>query len=221
MRFSFILFLSIALLHSGYSIAQRTAYSIGAKGSFGVSVPDPHSTLDENGQSYALYTQAHYSAGMLFQYVLGDVAGIEAGILNTYISYTKKDAAGSHLQQALGWDANIGVYSHQVPIQMMYIYHPRTHPNMRIKLTAGVAMDWLSSSVTNKDFLMVSSVLAGARIHSYTGKYGRMEYGLQYQHSLNGEYEFAIQTDAGTSMLHTSYSVFSLNIYYFFFNRTH
>lgn len=221
MRSLFVLFFSIAILHSSYSIAQRTAYSIGVKGSFGVSVPNPHSTLTEHGQTYELRTQACYAAGMLFQYVLGDVVGIETGILNTYISYSKKGPTSSHLQQALGWDANTGVNSHQVPIQMMYIYHPRMHPNMGIKLTAGIAMDWLISSVLKpeKDFLLVSSILAGVRIHSYTGRYGRMEYGLQYQCSLNGPYEFAIQTNPGTNTLRTKYSVLSINLYYFFFNR--
>lgn len=222
MKSFYIAFFScIAFLSSTYSIAQRSTYSIGLKGGIGGSLPDPHSSIDLNGKAYALRTHAFYTGGILAQYVLGNTIGIETGILNTYISYSRKDLSGSYLLQSLGWDANIGINSYQIPIQLMYLFRTGINPNIRIKLTGGIAMDWHTQGFLKQQEnpLMVSSILLGVRIKSRSGKYGRIEYGLEYQYSLNGKYTFDVKTDQGLNTLHTKYSVLSFNLYYFFFNR--
>ncbi|WP_018341941.1 hypothetical protein [Cytophaga aurantiaca] len=221
MRSLYILFFSCAtVLYSAYSSAQ-SVFSIGIKGGIGASLPDPNSSLDINGQSYSLRTHAFYTGGMLGQYVLGNTIGIETGILNTYQSYSRKDLTDPSLLQSLGWDANIGVNSYQIPIQFMYMFRMNSKPNMRFKLTGGIAMDWHTQGFLKKQEnpAMVSSILFGARIKNPRGKYGRIEYGLEYQYSLNGNYTFDLKTDQGTQTLHTRYSVLSFNLYYFFFNK--
>lgn len=222
MKSLYIVFFCCTLfLYSSYSNAQRNTYSIGIKGGMGVSLPDPHSSVDVNGQSHSLRTHAFYTGGILAQYVLGNTIGIETGILNTYISYSRKDLTDPSLFQSLGWDANIGVNSYQVPIQFMYLFRTGINPNVRIKLTGGIAMDWHTQGFLKQQEnpLLVSSMLLGALIKSRSGKYGRMEYGIEYQYSLNGKYTFDVKTDQGVSTLHTKYSVLSFNLYYFFFNR--
>lgn len=223
MKLLHIVFFSCTFLYSINSNAQQSAYSIGIKGGIGASLPDPHSSLGFNGKSYVLRTHAFYTGGILAQYVLGNTIGIETGILNTYTSYSRKDLTGSYLLQSLGWDANIGVNSYQIPIQVMYLFRLNSKPNMRIKLTGGIAMNWHTQGLLKKQEnpLLVSSILFGARIKSRTGKYGRMEYGLEYQYSLDGQYTFDVHTDQGISTLRTKYSVLSVNLYYFFFNKEH
>ncbi|ABG57728.1 hypothetical protein CHU_0439 [Cytophaga hutchinsonii ATCC 33406] len=224
MRSFYVLLLSYVLfMHYQYSHAQSTACSIGIKGSVGVSVPGPHSTLDIGAQSYALRTHASYAGGILGQYVLGGVVGIETGILNTYISYSRKDLSGSYLLQSLGWDANIGINSYLVPIQLMYVLRPGINPDLQIKLTGGIALDWLTQGFLKRQEnpLFLSGILCGARIKTRAGKYGRIEYGLEYQYSLQGTYTFEIQAGKDMAVLHSRYSVLSFNLYYFFFNKEH
>lgn len=218
-RIYVIFFCSCIFLNSAFSSAQ--SISVGIKGGIGFSIPDPHATLDAGLQSHILRTHASYSGGLLGQYVLGDFIGIETGILNTYTSYSRKDLTGSYLLQSLGWDANIGINSYQIPIQLMYLFRIKQNPNMRIKLTAGIAMDWLTMGFLKhqENPPMVSSILLGARIKTRAGKYGRMEYGLEYQYSLQVTYMFTISSDAGLQTLNSRYSILSFNLYYFFFNK--
>lgn len=215
-----LFFICLIFLYTNHSQAQRSAISIGVKGGIGISVPNPNSTTDFDGQSYSLYTNAYYKGGIAGQYILGDVLGIETALLTTYISYTRKDSDHPFLANGISWGNNIEVSSYQVPIQLMYILRLRNHPNMRIKLTGGVAMDWLKSvySYGLKNNLFINSFLCGARIKTSTGKYGYMEYGLEYQYALNGMYDFDVHSH-GIQTLHSKYSILSFNIYYFFFNK--
>lgn len=205
---------------SNSSNAQRSTFSLGVKGSMGFSVPDPNSSADIQGQSYSLRTNACYKAGMALQYILGGVIGIETGILNTTVSFSKKDGAAS-LQESLGWRANINVNSYQIPFQLMYLIRLRTHPNMRIKLTGGISMDWIMSRIVyiQRSPLFVPSLLCGARIKSRTGRYGHIEYGLEYQYSLDGNYDLNSQSYLGTGTMHSKYSTLSFTLYYFFLNK--
>lgn len=201
--------------------AQRSTFSLGVKGSMGFSVPDPHSRADIQGQTYSLHTNACYKAGMAVQYIIGDVIGIESAILHTTISFSQKNGSKASLQQYLGWDENITIDSYQIPFHLMYLIRLRTHPNMRIKLTGGIAMDWIRSSILHQkqDPLFVPSFLCGARIKSRTGKFGSVEYGLEYQHSLDGNYALTNQYYLGTATVYSKYSTLSFTLYYFFLNR--
>lgn len=216
-----VLLFFFVYLTGNFSCAQMRAFSIGIKGSFGVSLPGPHSSIDINAQSYALRTHAYYGAGIVAQYVLGNVIGIETGIQNTYISFSRKDLSGSYLLQSLGWDANIGINSYQIPVQCMYFFRPGLYPNIRIAVTGGITLDWLTQGFLKpqENPLFIPGIRCGARIKTRAGKYGRMEYALEYQHSIHGPYTFGIQTGKNMAALHSRYSVLSFNLYYFFLNR--
>jgi hypothetical protein len=222
MKFIYTIFLTCGFfVCSNSSNAQHSTFSLGVKGSIGFSVPDPSSSADIQGQSYSLRTNASYKLGMAAQYILGDVIGIETAILNTTVSFSKKDGTTASLQQSLGWNENISINSYQIPFQLMYLIRLRTHPNMRIKLTGGIAMDWLMARIAYKQRnpLFVPSLLCGARIKSRTGRFGHIEYGLEYQYSLNGNYDLTLQSYLGTGTVHSKYSTLSFTLYYFFLNR--
>lgn len=95
------------------------------------------------------------------------------------------------------------------------------NPNIRIKLMAGVAMDWHSEdNLRKKEYpALITSLLIGARIQDRIGRYGRLEYGLDYQYFPHGEYTFDVHTEGGKNTLHTKYSVLTFNLYYFFLNK--
>lgn len=221
MKFVYTLFFICGLfVYSHSSNAQRSAFSLGTKGGIGLSVPNPNSTIDFNGQSYSLYTNAYYKIGIAGQYILGDIIGIETAVSTTYISYTRKNSGHPFIANGISWANNNELASYQIPVQLMYIIRLRTHPNMRIKLTGGVAMDWLKSvySYGQKEPVFISSFLCGARIKCSSGKYGHMEYGLEYQYSFNGMFDVDVQSH-GMQTLHSRYNILSFNIYYFFLNR--
>lgn len=222
MKFVYTLFfICVLFICSNTTNAQRSAFSLGVKGGMGFSVPDPNSSANIQGQSYSLRTNASYKAGMALQYILGDVIGIETGILHTTISFSEKNGPKASLQQSLGLNENINVDSYQIPFQLMYLIRLRAHPNMRIKLTGGIAMDWIMSSITYSQQApsFVPSFLCGARIKTRTGRFGHVEYGLEYQHSLNGSYALTSHYYLGRGTVYSKYSTLSFTLYYFFLNR--
>ena len=195
--------------YSSSTMAQQREFSVGVKGGLGIPICSETPTAYGQGQTYPLRAYLYVKGGMVVQYILGDVIGIETGILSTATSFYNSNSGG------------IDINSFQIPFQLMYLIKFRTHPNMRIKMTGGIAMDWLTVTSTSKvnKFLFVPSFLVGARIKTRTGRYGHMEYGFEYQYPINGIDKFELKSDPRLSTLHAKYSIITFNLHYFFFSK--
>ena len=202
------LFSFFILLYSSNSMAQQSEFSIGVKGGIGTTICSETPTAHGQGQTYPLHTDWYGKGGMVVQYILGDLIGIETGILSTATTFYNSSVS-------------IDINSYQIPFQLMYLIKFRTQPNMRIKLTGGIAMDWLQVTSTYKpnNLLFVPSFLVGARIKTRTGRFGHMEYGFEYQYPTNGIDTFELKSNASLSSLHAKYSIITFNIHYFFFSK--
>lgn len=202
------LFSFFILLYSSNSMAQQSEFSIGVKGGIGTTICSETPTAQGQGQTYPLYPDWYVKGGMVVQYILGDVVGIETGILSTATSFY--NSSGS-----------VDINSYQIPFQLMYLIKFRTHPNMHIKLMGGIAMDWLQVTSTYKanNLLFVPSFLVGARLKTRTGRFGHMEYGFEYQYPINRTDTFELKSDPRVSSLHAKYSIITFNIHYFFFSK--
>ena len=203
------LFSFFILFYCSSTMAQQSEFSVGVKGGLGLPICSETPTAYSQGQTYPLQAYLYVKGGMVMQYILGDVIGIETGILNTSASFYNSPGG------------SIDIYSFQIPFQLMYLIKFRTHPNMRIKLTGGIAMDWLTAiSIYRKNnFLFAPSFLVGARIKTRPGRYGHMEYGFEYQYPIHGIDTFELKSDPRLSSLHTKYSIITFNIHYFFFSK--
>jgi hypothetical protein len=221
MRYSFLFFSLFVTLNCHLCYSQNT-YSIGAKGGFGFTAPSVNATLITNSNSYNLRNNVFFSGGVLGQYLLGDLFGIETGILMTYQTYARKDLVSGSIKNFLGWNNSIGgIHDYQIPIQLIYkIKHP-TNPYRHFKITAGASLDWLTTEFLKKPHssLFISNLLLGIRMGNQRGKRGRIECGLEYEYTIGGKYNFNMKTEKGTDVLNAKYSVLSFNLYYFFLNR--
>jgi hypothetical protein len=220
MRYLFFIFSFTLILSSQLSYSQNT-YSLGAKGGFGFNAPSVNATLITNSNSYNLRNNVFFSGGVLGQYLLGDLFGIETGILMTYQTYARKDLVSGSIKNFLGWNNSVGIHDYQIPIQLIYkIKHP-TNPYRHFKITAGASLDWLTTEYLKKphNSLFISNLLLGIRMGNQKGKRGRIECGLEYQYTIGGRYNFNMKTDKGIDIFNAKYSVLSFNLYYFFLNR--
>lgn len=197
------------LFYSSNTIAQQSEFSVGVKAGIGIPICSETPTAYGQGQTYPLNADVYIKGGMVLQYILGDVIGIETGILTTSTSFYNSNNGG------------IDINSFQIPFQLMYLIKFKKHPNMRIKMTSGIAMDWLTVTSTSQvnNFLFAPSFLVGARIKTRTGRYGHMEYGFEYQYPINGIETFELKSDPMLSSLHAKYSIITFNLHYFFFSK--
>ena len=203
------LFSFFILFYGSSTMAQKSEFSVGVKGGLGIPICSETPTAYGQGQTYPLHAYLYVKGGMVVQYILGDVIGIETGILSTTASFYNSPSG------------SIDIYSFQIPFQLMYLIKFRTHPNMRIKMTGGIAMDWLTASSGYKinKFLFAPSFLVGARIKTSTGRYGHMEYGFEYQYPIHEIDTFELKSDPTVSSLHAKYSIITFNLHYFFFSK--
>ncbi len=220
MRYTVYCFLLLVFLKYNLCYPQNN-FNLGVKGSTGITIPSSNTSFDIGSVTYSLRNNIFYSGGVLGQYMLHDLIGIESGILISYQTFRKRDVTKNFIKNYLGWNSLIGVNDYQIPIQMIYkINHP-TNPFKHFKITAGASLDWLSTEYLkkSKSSLFVSNILVGLRIGNKKGKWGRIDYGLEYQFSMWGRYKFKITDELVTGNLNTKCSVLSFNLYYYFLNR--
>lgn len=198
----------------------QNSISLGAKGGLGTSIPTLSALKSINGITYELRGNASYSIGLLGQYILGDRLGIETGIASNYQQYSRKDLKNS-FKSLLSLDSSIGIINRQIPIQLFYKMNHPTNPYQHFKITSGISLDWLEAEYKHQKYntMFISNFLIGLRMGTEGKRYGRVEYGLQYQYSLGGFHQFKTAGNITGESLSIKYSLISFNFYYFFFNK--
>lgn len=220
MKYLFTLFYLLLFLFMSNPVFAQSSISLGAKAGMGISIPTLAAKHSINNINYELKGNAFYSAGFLGQYILGDRLGIETGTVISYQQYSRKDLRNS-LGSLFSIDSSIGIIDRQVPIQIFYNFNHPTNPYKNFKITSGLSIDWLEVAFLNQSYnnLFISKFLAEIRIGNEGKRFGRVEYGLQYQYSLGGFHQFTAAGNKTGESLSIKYSLISFNFYYFFFNR--
>lgn len=219
MKYSFTALCLSIFLYLPESAYAQNSISLGAKAGLGFSIPTLAVRQSINGINYDLRGNASYSFGFLGQYILGDRLGIETGTVLSYQQYSRKDLKTS-MESLFSIDSSVGIIDRQIPIQIFYKFTHPTNPYKHFKITSGMSVDWLEVEFLNQKYnnLFISKFLLEIRMGNEGRRYGRFEYGLQYQCSVGGNHYFPRDKQNTSDSLSIKYSVISLNLYYFFFN---
>ncbi len=217
MRFLVCTLLFFQLFVCSFCFSQNQ-FNLGFKTGMGFTIPAGNPTFTIAAQEELLSTNAFYSGGVLAQYLLGGKFGIESGFVLNYQSFSSKGAITT-FKNYLGWYSSIGINAYQIPLQLVYKFNHRYNPSRYFKIMAGVSLDWITTEYLKKmdsdNSLFTSNLLAGLRIGNQFRKFGRLEFGLEYQYSAWGRYKIVIQDERSAGVLNAKYSVLALNLYYY------
>lgn len=220
MKYLFTVFCLSLFPYLVKSVHAQNGISLGAKAGLGFSIPTLAARQSVNGINYELRGNTAYSIGFLGQYTLGDRLGIETGTAISYQQFSRKDIKNS-FKSLMSIDSSIGVINYQIPIQLFYKFSHPTNPYKYFKVTSGVSLDMLEVEFLYQQYnhLILSKYLIEFRMGNEGKRYGRFEYGLQYQCSIGGYQYFPRSKQNASDSLSIKYSIISFNFYYFFFNR--
>ncbi|WP_028979839.1 hypothetical protein [Sporocytophaga myxococcoides] len=220
MKYLYTVFCLSLLSYLAESVYAQNSISLGPKVGLGFSIPMQAVRQSINGMSYNLRGNASYSFGFMGQYILGDRLGIETGTVISYQQYSRMDLKNS-IKSLLSIDSSIGIINYQIPIQLFYKFNHPTNPYKHFKITSGMSLDMLEAEFLYQQYnhLILSKYLIEFRMGNEGKRFGRLEYGLQYQCSIGGEHNFPRSTKNSSDALSIKYSLISFNIYYFFLNK--
>lgn len=218
----------ILLYHSGYT---QHSISVGSQIGFGLNIPAGDASLRTQSDAYSLRSNGLYSGGVLVQYLLGDIFGIETGILRSRQTYSKKSMVNSSIKNFLGWNYSIEIEYFQVPIQIVLKVNHPTNPSVNFKFTAGPILELYHvgfvvrnvngkvnyQSTSTSDDAFNTNLLLGIRIGNKKGRYGRIDYGIEYKYSLEGSSTH--KDREGSNYFTARFNMLSFNLYYYFLNR--
>lgn len=209
----FILFFSLLFTTPTYS---QNSFDVATCWGSGITVPSVHSYYEESGTSTPLRTSANFHLGLNSQYIIGNKFGIETGIVISVQDYVS--------DQSVLYARMLDAY---VPIQILYrIDHP-TNPFYHFTILAGPALHRINIFNQGQDFILDESetlftpcLNVGLRIGGEKRRGGRLEYGLDYQYSMKNKYEILIRDNiTSQATLHSTTSLLSFKIVYFFLNK--
>ncbi|MBO9699980.1 MAG: hypothetical protein J7604_07200 [Sporocytophaga sp.] len=220
MKYLFTLFYLSLFPFLVKSVDAQNSISAGPKVGLGYSIPTLAIRQSANGINYELRGNASYSLGFLGQYILGDRLGIESGTAISYQQFSRKDLKNS-FKSLMSIDSSIGVINYQIPIQLFYKFSHPTNPYKYFKITSGISLDMLEVEFLYQQYnhLILSKYLVEFRMGNEGKRYGRFEYGLQYQCSIGGYHNFPRSKQNASDSLNIKYSIISFNLYYFFLNK--
>lgn len=214
--------LLFTLIISPVALAQNS-FSLGMKAGPGYMIPRVKTVLIQDGTQRTLRTFGGKSFGFLGQYIIGEKAGIETGILIQRKSFSKKNPLHHIRGVGIRWDPDVTLTAFQIPIQLLYKFdHPR-NPFVHFKVTAGVSLDWLfaytSETMSPNPLFSSNNLLLGIRAGNARGKVGRIEFGIEYQYSLDKAYNFHLQQNNKLTTFKTKNQFLLFGFYYYFLNR--
>jgi hypothetical protein len=202
--------------------AAQGILSIGAKLGLGASVFPLHAMLDDNDSTWQVYSGTTLTTGILAQYLIGNRIGIESGLHLTHYSYYEKKDASIPRNRVWKSSATTEVFNFQLPVALFYKFTFPSNPFKDIKLVGGTSIDWLSSDLLLQPSraLTLKNIYTSIRIGNERVSGRRLEYGLEFQYSLDRYSLKGTTFNQPDNKLSSRLSVLTLNLYYFFYNKT-
>lgn len=202
--------------------AAQGTLSIGAKFGLGASVFPLHAMLDDNDSTWNVYSGTTLTTGILAQYLIGNRIGIESGLHLTHYSYYEKNDASIPRNRLWKSSATTEVFNFQVPVVLFYKFAFPSNPFKDIKLAGGTSIDWLSSDLLLEPShaLTLKNIYASVRIGNERMSGRRLEYGLEFQYSMDRYSLKGTNFNQLDQTLSSRLCVLTLNLYYFFFSKT-
>lgn len=206
----------LAFLHtfSIWALAQPI-FSLGSKYGAGISPNQPGSTYPTPTQT--TFHQYNLHRGLIIQYLLTNTIGVETGMALIDYGYARKKQFPIHSRD----EPFIDVFDYHVPFLLVVQKRHRFKTLTSYKLVAGTSADMMASAFENHHTpaLWLKNIILGIRICNEKLKHGRLEYGIEYQNSIEG---FTLKTNdptLGPVELHAKLNLVALTIHYFIITK--
>lgn len=213
--------ISVALTMYSISMHAQTNFSIGALGGLGVTPFAVNATITSQKLTQDIKPYVGLEGGVVVQYIIGNLFGVESGLLLNYYSYIPKDKPllYNHFKNH---GTVIEITDLQLPLQLVVNKNRRFKAGKYFKLVVGTSLDWLGTYgfAPTEKIMWMKNIKAGLRIGSENIKHGRIEYGFEYEYALE---RFDLKVDTNASLrpvINSRLSMLSFNLYYFFIGKT-
>lgn len=192
-----------------------TGFKIGAGGS-----PLPlGARLDVEGSVSRVYAGTTLATGAIVSYMIGNRIGIESGFSVIHYSYYRSEEDFWRRRVWKG-SATLELVDFQVPLSIIYRHNIPSRPYRYISFAGGTSIDWLSDIASGPyGPLWLKNVCGAVRLGKETMKAHNVEYGLEFQYTLDRFLFQGRDYDQQRYGLDSRLALVSLNFTYFFWRK--